>query len=89
MSKKSEVIVLDVFMKNKAKASNVLDIMHTLQEYLGKSQKKVASGGDQLMCERHTAAKHHMMDGNTPEERIELIESRTEDPWGQESGPIT
>ena len=66
-------------MKNEAKASDMIDITHTLQAYLGKSQKKVASGGDQLTCERQVAAMRHMMDGNTPEDRLELIEPQCED----------
>ena len=36
MSKKSEVVVLDVLMKNEVEASDMLDIMHTVQAYLGK-----------------------------------------------------
>lgn len=79
MSKKSEVAVLNVLMRNEAQASDMLDIMHTIQGYLGNCQKQVASGGDQLTCERQAAAKRHMMDGNTPEERLELIEPQTED----------
>ena len=31
MSKRSEVVVLDVLMKNEAKASDIIDIMHTLR----------------------------------------------------------
>ena len=33
---KSEVVVIDVLMKNEAKHSNMLDIMFKMQEYLGK-----------------------------------------------------
>ena len=35
MSKKSEVVELDVLMKNEAQGSAMLDIMYTLQGYLG------------------------------------------------------
>ena len=67
MSHKS-VVVLDVLMKNEAKHSD-------MQEYLGKnypSKRRVASGGDQLTCERQFSAQRHMMDGDTPEERLQL-----------------
>lgn len=82
MSKKSEVVVLDVLMKNEARSTDMLDIMQTLQGYLGKDypvERKVASGGDQLTCERQAASQRHMMDGDTPEERLQLLEPQTED----------
>ena len=41
-------------------------------------RKTVASGGDQLTHEQQAAAKRHIMDGNTPEERLELLEPQTE-----------
>ena len=34
MSKKSEVVVLDVLMKNEAKSSDMIDIMRKMQDYL-------------------------------------------------------
>ena len=37
MSRKSEVVVLDVLMKNEAKHSDMLDIMLKMQDYLGKN----------------------------------------------------
>ena len=37
MSKKSDVVVLDVLMKNEAKNKDMLDIMKTLQDYLGEN----------------------------------------------------
>ena len=37
MSKKSDVAVLDVLMKNEAKHKDMLDIMTTLQDYLGEN----------------------------------------------------
>ena len=37
MSRKLEVVVLDVLMKNEAKHSDMLDIMLKMQEYLGKN----------------------------------------------------
>ena len=42
-------------MKNEAKYSDMLDIMLKMQEYPGKNyppERRVASGGDQLTCER-------------------------------------
>ncbi len=82
MSRKSDVVVLDVLMKNEAKHSDMLDIMLELQKYLGKdypSERRVPSGGDQLTCERQTGAQRHMMDGDTPEERLQLLQPTTED----------
>ena len=54
-SKKSEVVVVDVFMKNEATSTGMLDIMKSIQDNLGEnypSKNKVASCGDQLTCER-------------------------------------
>ena len=39
----------------------------------------MASGGDQLTCERQVGAQQHMMDGDTPEDRLQLLEPQTED----------
>ena len=81
-TKKSEVVVLDVLMKNEAKSSDMIDIMKKMQEYLGEGypkDRRVASGGDQLTCERQAGAQRHMMCGNTPEERLELLEPQSED----------
>ena len=82
MSKKSEVCVLDVLMKNEAKHKDMLDIMETLQDYLGEDypdDRPVLSGGDQLTCERQVGAQRHMMCGNTVRERQELLKPVTED----------
>lgn len=82
MSQKSEVIVLDVLMKNEASRADMLDIMNHIQGYLGKgfpSDKRVLSGGDQLTCERQVGAQRHVMDGNTIQERLGLLEPVTED----------
>ena len=82
MLRKSDVVVLDVLMKNEAKHSDMLDIMLNMQEYLGENyppQRRVASGGDQLTCERQVGAQRHMMDGDTREERLQLLEPQTED----------
>ena len=82
MSKKSEVVVLDVLMKNENCSSDMVDIIKTMQEYLGESypsEHRVASGGDHLTCERQLGAQRHMMDGDTPVERLELLEPQVED----------
>ena len=82
MSKKSDVAVLDVLMKNEAKHKDMLDIMSTLQDYLGKDypdDKPVLSGGDQLTCERQVGAQRHMMCGNTVKERLEHLRPVVED----------
>lgn len=41
--------------------------------------KQVLSGGDQLTCERQRCARRHMMDANTPRERLQLLEPVVED----------
>ena len=82
MSCKSEVVVLDVLMKNEAKHGDMLDIMMTMQGYLGKDyppERRVPSGGDQLTCEHQIGAQRHMMDGDTPEERLGLLQPQCED----------
>lgn len=82
MAKKSEVIVLDVLMKNEACRGDMIDIMHCMQNYLGTeypSEKKVLSGGDQLTCERQVGAQRHTMDGDTVIDRLGLLEPVTED----------
>lgn len=82
MASKSEVIVVDVLMKNEAKHSDMIDIMSRMQEYLGKnypSDRRVPSGGDQLTCERQVGAQRHTMCGNTAQERLGVLEPVTED----------
>ena len=84
MGRKSEVIVLDVLMKNEACRGDMIEIMHCMQNYLGiqseyPSEKKVLSGGDQLTCERQVGAQRHTMDGDTVLERLGLLEPVTED----------
>lgn len=82
MSKKSEVVVLDVLMKNEAKNRDMLDIMGTLQGYLGEQypeDRPVLCGGDQMTVERQIGAQRHMMCGNTKRERLELLEPVVED----------
>ena len=82
MTEKSEVLVVDVLMKNEACGPDMVDIMQTLQGYLGVDyppNRKVAFGGDQLTCERQRAAQRHMMDGDTPADRLTLLEPQVED----------
>ncbi len=60
----------------------MVDIMQTLQGYLGDdypSIRRVASGGDQLTCERQVGVQRHPMDGDTPRDRLQLLEPQTED----------
>jgi hypothetical protein len=82
MSKKSDVVVLDALMKNETKHKDMLDIMTTMQDYLGKDypdDKPVLSGGDQLTCERQVGAQRHLMCGNTVKERLECLKPMAED----------
>ena len=82
MAQKSEVVVLDILMKNEVKGSDMLEIMQTMQAYLGKdypATKRVLSGGDQVTCERQVGAKRHVMDSDTPSDRLDVFEVQTED----------
>ena len=81
MGMKSEVIVLDVLMKNEAKHSDMIDIMKYMQGYLEKypDEMRVLAGGDQLTCERQVGAQRHTMDGDTVRDRLGLLEPVTED----------
>ena len=82
MAAKTDSRVLDVLPKNEAKHSDMLEIMTTLQGYLGAefpTTKAVVSGGDQLTCERQACAQRHLMDGNTPHDRLALLEPVCED----------
>ena len=82
MSKKSEVVVLDILMKNEASGPDMIDSMQSLHGYLRTdypSERTVLSGGDQLTCERQAAAQRHMMDADTPVARLQLLEPELED----------
>ena len=71
MSEKSQIAVLDVLVKNEASGAEMIDIMKTMQGYLGNgypAERRVASGGDQLTCKRQAASQRHLMDSNTPAE---------------------
>ena len=76
---KSEVIVLNVLMKNENCHSDMVEIKATMQDS-GKrvSHRRVASGGDHLTCERQLGARY-MMDGDTPRDRLELLKPQAED----------
>ena len=82
MSKKSDVAVIDVLMKNEACHDDMLDIMRQMQGYLGHDfpdDLRVASGGDQLTVERQCACQRQHMDGDSLEERLQLLEPVAED----------
>ena len=54
MTQMSKVYTLDVIIKNEAKHADMVDIMRTVQGYLGEEydgERRVASGEDQLTCE--------------------------------------
>ena len=60
----------------------MLDIMQAMQGYLGENippDRRVLSGGDQLTCERQVGSKKHMMDGDTPRDRLDEFKIQTED----------
>ena len=82
MAKKSEVVVVDVLMKNEAKSSDMIDIMSAMHKYLGEGypgDRRILSGGDQLTCERQVGSQRHTMDGDTMRERLGVLEPVTED----------
>ena len=82
MCKKSEIVVLDVLMRNEAERKDMLDIMYTLQKYLGESypdDKPVLLGGDQMTCEQQVGAQRHVMCGNTMRETLQLLKPVVED----------
>ena len=82
MSQRSDTFFLDALMKNEAKHSDMVDIMRIQQSYLGNDfpeTDKILSGGDQLTCERQSCARMHLLDGDTPRDRLQLIEPVCED----------
>lgn len=59
MSKKSDVFVLDILMKNETVKKDMIDIMTAIQDYLGEDyceDRKVACGGDHVTVEREIGA---------------------------------
>ena len=80
MAEKSEVAVLDVLHKNEVCHQDMLEIMKYIINYLDKDYwGAVPSGGDLLTCERERCAQRHVMDSDTPPERLELLEPVVED----------
>ena len=76
MSQKSEVYALDVLLKNEAKHADMVDIMRTIQGYLGEEydgKRRVVSGGDQLTCEQQVGAQRLTSCADTLAERLELL----------------
>ena len=63
-----------VLMKNKAKHSDMLDIMLKMQAHLGKNQHS-----EQLTCEHQVGGQRHMMDADTLEDQLQLLQPQTED----------
>jgi len=82
MTEVSETHFLDVLLKNEARASDMIDIMVTMQDYLGENfspNQKIISGGDQLTSERQCCAQRHLMDCDVPKDRLQLLEPVCED----------
>lgn len=82
MAMKSEVYTLDVLMKNEAKHEDMIDIMRTLQGYLGKEyseERRIVSGGDQLTCERQVGAQRLSSCADSTAECLQLLEPVSED----------
>lgn len=79
MATKSEVAVLDVLYKNEACHQDMLDIMRSQRAYLGKNFSSTVPSGDLLTCERQRSAQQHVMDSDTREDRLDLLEPVIED----------
>ena len=79
LSKKSEVVVLGVLMKNEVVHTDMISIMNSMQEYLGEDNGRILSGGDLLTCERQVGAQKYMMCGNTPKVRLQVLQPVVED----------
>lgn len=82
MALKSDVVVVDVLMKNETKHADMIDIMSQMQDYLGSdypNERRLLSGGDQLTSERQVGAQRHRMDGDTVREQLRLLEPVIED----------
>ena len=80
MAEKSEVAVLDMLFKNEACHQDMLDIMKCQQQYLGKDFSGcVPTAGDLFTCEKQRCAQRHVMDADTKEDRLELLEPVFED----------
>ena len=68
---KSEDAVIEVFLKDENRHSDMIDIMNFMQDCLGKDfpeDGRVLSIGDLVTCERQIGSQRHLMDDNTPRE---------------------
>ena len=59
MFRKSDVAIMDVLMKNEAKSGDMLDIMSALTYLPSNFGDVVASGGEQLTCQRQRASRRN------------------------------
>lgn len=69
-------------MKNEASHANMIEIMQHQQSFINDDfpqEHKILSGGDHMTCERQIGAQRHLMDGDTPRERLGLLEPQVED----------
>lgn len=76
MAQRSEIVVADVLHKCEkceTKRSDMIDIMREMMGYLGDSAEKRLSVGDLLTKERQYGAKRHVICGNTPARRLEML----------------
>ena len=82
MGKKSEDAVIDVLLKDETRHSDMIDIMGYMQDCLGKDfpeSERILSFGDLVTCERQLGSQQHVLDGNTPRERLQLLEPQAAD----------
>ena len=79
MATKSEVVVLDILPKNETLHADMVNILKEEQSYLGDTFcHTVLSGGVQVTCERQRCGQH-MMDADTWQGQLELLEPCVED----------
>ena len=73
MTTKSDVLVLDVFHKNKTKSIDMVFIMREMASYTLGHHINILSclEGNHVMCEREQAAKRHVVCSNTWEGQLE------------------
>ena len=75
---RSEVVVFDILHKNDMSNTGMLEIMEAQQTFL-EHNCIVLLGGDQLTSERQRCAKTHVMNGDTQEDCLDLLEPVVED----------
>ena len=73
MAQRSDIVVLDVLHKCKTIRGDMIDIMREMMEYLGDCEVKRLSMGDLVTKERQESAKRHVICGNTPFLRLEML----------------